>query len=348
MNFYFKFLGKLVSEIVPFSINRKRTLKKRTFYAYIKRFVIKIIYITKIRKFFGKIKGFQMAYDLLEDSYSKNILIRIMVAHVYGFNNIHVSPKIHNVWKEKDNLYNKVKTNEIYSTNYFDFNLCDLNKIGIPIKLFDNVKGVFNSFLFKQYEYNHKKVIEACEGDIIIDAGGGLGNTALYFATKVKNTGRIYTFEFIGNNIKILIKNLSLNPVLKKFIELIKIPLWNTSDQELYIIEDGPNSMITFHSSEKSSEKIKTISIDDFVIRNNIPKVDFIKMDIEGAELDALLGAKETLARFKPKLAISVYHDLRHYYKIPQYINSLNLNYKFYLDHYSVRPSESILFAIIE
>lgn len=347
MNFYTKFLRKLVLELVPFSIIKERN-KQRIDYTYIKNFVKKLFYITKIRKFFGELNGFKIAFDLLDDSYSKNILIRIMVAHIYGFNNVHVAPKIYSIWAKKESLYNKIKTDETYSDNYFDLDLLDLNKIGIPIKLFDNVKGSFNSYIFKQYEYNHSLVIEALEGDIIIDAGGGHGNTAFYFATKVKNTGRIYTFEFIDSNLKILTKNLSLNPELTKLIEVVKFPLWSTSDQELYIIEAGSSSMIRSDPQKKSSKKIKTISIDDFVKRDNIKKVDFIKMDIEGAEPEAILGAKETLVKFQPKLAISVYHEFDHYYKIPQLINSINPKYKFYLDHFSIRPSESVLFAVVD
>jgi len=70
-------------------------------------------------------------------------------------------------------------------------------------------------------------------------------------------------------------------------------------------------------------------------------------MDIEGAEVTTLLSAKETLIKYQPKLAIFVYHKIEHYYRIPQYINSLNLNYKFYLDHFSINRAETILFGII-
>ena len=71
-------------------------------------------------------------------------------------------------------------------------------------------------------------------------------------------------------------------------------------------------------------------------------------MDIEGAELKALKGAREALRKFKPKLAISVYHSLSDYIAIPQYINSLNLGYSFYLNHHTIHSEESILYATTE
>lgn len=57
-----------------------------------------------------------------------------------------------------------------------------------------------------------------------------------------------------------------------------------------------------------SSTQVETISLDDFVRENNLPRVDFIKADIEGFERHMLAGAQETLARFAPKLALCTYH----------------------------------------
>ena len=58
----------------------------------------------------------------------------------------------------------------------------------------------------------------------------------------------------------------------------------------------------------RPSKSIETTTIDDFVRKNNLPRVDFIKADIEGFERHMLAGAQETLARFAPKLALCTYH----------------------------------------
>ena len=57
-------------------------------------------------------------------------------------------------------------------------------------------------------------------------------------------------------------------------------------------------------------------------------------MDIEGAEPDALEGALKTIKKFKPKLAISIYHNLGDYSQIIPWLNSLNLKYKFFIRHH--------------
>ena len=73
--------------------------------------------------------------------------------------------------------------------------------------------------------------------------------------------------------------------------------------------------------------------------------VDFIKMDIEGAESEALEGAKQTIRAFHPKLAISVYHKLDDFWTIPKYIDQLGMGYRFYLRHFTIHREETVLFA---
>ncbi len=71
-------------------------------------------------------------------------------------------------------------------------------------------------------------------------------------------------------------------------------------------------------------------------------------MDIEGAEPLALKGAVETIKRFKPKLAIAIYHSMDDFIKIPIWIIELNLGYKLYLGHYTIHSEETIIFAKVE
>ena len=78
----------------------------------------------------------------------------------------------------------------------------------------------------------------------------------------------------------------------------------------------------------------------------SLPRVDFIKMDIEGAEIHALKGAEKTLRQFHPKVAISLYHSLEDFKTIPRYLDSLGLKYKFYLDHHTIYENETVLFGI--
>jgi hypothetical protein len=81
------------------------------------------------------------------------------------------------------------------------------------------------------------------------------------------------------------------------------------------------------------------------MVQHNIQKVDFIKMDIEGAEPIALKGAINTIKRYRPKLAIAIYHSMDDFVSIPKWINDLNLDYELYLGHYTIHAEETIIFA---
>lgn len=75
--------------------------------------------------------------------------------------------------------------------------------------------------------------------------------------------------------------------------------------------------------------------------------MDFIKMDIEGAEYQALVGARHTIEIYKPTLMISVYHRKDDFIRIPLLIKSLNPNYKIYFRHYrKMSEQETICYAI--
>ena len=85
----------------------------------------------------------------------------------------------------------------------------------------------------------------------------------------------------------------------------------------------------------------------DFLDNHMVEKVDMVKMDIEGFEYKALLGARRVIQRAHPILAICVYHKQEDIWEIPKLIHSICSEYKFYLRHYSLFQNETVLYAII-
>lgn len=90
-----------------------------------------------------------------------------------------------------------------------------------------------------------------------------------------------------------------------------------------------------------SLNTIKVEKLDDIVDTD----VEFIKADIEGSELAMLHGAVATIRKYKPKLAICIYHKPQDFYEIPEYIKSLVSEYKFAIRHHSLSFTETVLYC---
>ena len=87
-----------------------------------------------------------------------------------------------------------------------------------------------------------------------------------------------------------------------------------------------PDSRLTVQYNEKLAPinivEVETKTIDDYLPENE--KVTLIKMDIEGAEYEALKGAEKTIKKYQPRLAISIYHNPDDYWRICEVIHSFN------------------------
>lgn len=101
-------------------------------------------------------------------------------------------------------------------------------------------------------------------------------------------------------------------------------------------------SRIVKAADGKTTDAIETVALDEFLKGE---RVTFIKMDIEGAELDALKGTARIIGEQKPKLAISIYHRAEDIIEIPKLILGLRPDYKLYIRHYSLLSNETVLYA---
>jgi FkbM family methyltransferase len=123
-------------------------------------------------------------------------------------------------------------------------------------------------------------------------------------------------------------------------ITLFPCGVWSSTKQLNFLSGmDGGSGV----SSNTTNSLIQCISLDEVLVDI---RPSFIKMDIEGAEYDALLGAKELIMSNKPILAISIYHKAEHLWMIPLLLKSWGLDYKFYLRCYCYSGFDLILYAI--
>ncbi|WP_346679871.1 FkbM family methyltransferase [uncultured Brachyspira sp.] len=193
-------------------------------------------------------------------------------------------------------------------------------------------------YIFGLKQYNIKNIFEVKNDAVVFDIGAFKGDTAYFFSKKCSNKARIYAFEPDENNYKVLLKikeKYKLNNVITKNI------LLSNAEKEIDFI-----SMI----ENTPTIKKNAITIDKFVEENNIEKIDYIKMDVEGAEKNILEGSIKTIKKFKPFLAIAIYHGgklfMEDFYNIPIFIkNVINEDYEYYIRTFSPWGGETILFC---
>jgi len=148
----------------------------------------------------------------------------------------------------------------------------------------------------KTYEQNETNFIKNSinRGDIVIDIGANIGYYTLLFARLVGDTGKVYSFEPDPRNFLLLEKNVQINNYSNVLLE--KKAVSNKSQKsQLYMTEFTPvSSMHKGNSSIIDEIDIDVVTLDDYFKINPI-RPDFIKIDIEGYELNALKGMKSIL-----------------------------------------------------
>lgn len=286
----------------------------------------------------------------LVDEQSKATLLEILAYRILGYRRIKLTTN-DETYKSKLNLISncEVHNQPFNNFGFHGLSLFNLSPLGYNLNILYYDIGIMADFVLEQYANadGKKFYVRAKEGDVVLDLGGCWGDTALYFAMLVGNTGKVFSFEFVPRNIQVFKYNLSLNSNFKEIIQLVDRPVFSESGKKVFIKDKSQGSRISFEPFGDATSVVETICVDDLVREKQLAKVDFIKMDIEGTELSALKGAKETIKKFKPNLAISIYHSMHDIAHIPLWINALDLGYTFRIGHFSICEEETILFASV-
>lgn len=124
-----------------------------------------------------------------------------------------------------------------------------------------------------------------------------------------------------------------------KNLTLENTGLWSKEDI-LHFHETGVSDS---HVDINGETQIRVGKLDDIAYGR---KISFIKMDIEGAEKEAIMGAEEIIGNQKPKMAVSIYHKQEDIWELPKLLLEINPDYKFCLRHYSLRDAETVLYAV--
>ena len=288
----------------------------------------------------ANMEGLEETWAQLQDEYSRRILVLVKAYQILGSRRIRfpIDDFFSAAVQKASKMAVQRHTRTVPILGSLDLFRFELE--GHTISLHAHALNIVNTFLLEQYRYSRSPGIAPQPGDVVIDAGGCWGDTALYFAALVGDQGRVLVAECIPENLAILRDNLALNPKLATPIGVIPKAVGSESGEKIRLSRAGAGSRRV--EEDAGAIEVDTITIDD--LARDCPQVDFIKMDFEGAELEALRGAEKTIRQFHPRLAISVYHRPEDLIEIPRFLRTFG--YKLYLDHFTIHAEETILFAV--
>ncbi|MBN2815942.1 MAG: FkbM family methyltransferase [Campylobacterales bacterium] len=182
-------------------------------------------------------------------------------------------------------------------------------------------------------QYFDKELIPPLKEIVFLDGGAYIGDTATELIKNYPDFKKLYLIEPISENMRIAKRELQQY----KQINFIECGLSSTK-RELYFNEEKSFSSM----QTKGNHTIYVDTIDNIVTQ----KVDYIKLDIEGAEQEAIKGARETIIKYKPILAVCIYHKAEDWYKIPKLVLEIYSGYKVYIRHYMEGIFETVMYFI--
>lgn len=192
-------------------------------------------------------------------------------------------------------------------------------------------------------EYQHPAALPA-PGDVVIDAGLFDSTVLRRFALAVGPRGHVYGFEPEPANFA------SVRQTLTQYgdpgnVTLVQKGLYS-SRSSMLISDEGPSGTLLAANDGGAASPCEVVDVDSFAEEYGLARLDLLKMDIEGAELDALRGAAASLRRWRPKLHICSYHHIDDIVDIPRLIHEIVPEYRFYFTAHVPYLNEYVYYAI--
>ena len=280
------------------------------------------------------------AYKLFVDEYSKRLYLTLIAYRMTG----HHSVRIPLDFLLGDVLHTKYLESEKHTSS-------ELSTTGVfgQIKHFDfEHKGIqyladclsLDSYLYRRQYFLTRQGINVVpeSGDYVVDGGACLGDTAVVFANAVGSKGVVYAFDPVQDHLEAVNYNAKQNPSLNIMAMPYGLSNIDFDCEPIRLNRHAPG----FNTNNKS---VPLRSIDTLAIEGEIKKIDFLKMDIEGSEMQALTGALGSIRKFMPKLAISLYHRPDDLFEIPLFIHWHFPEYRMHLGHYTIHNEETVLYC---
>lgn len=214
-----------------------------------------------------------------------------------------------------------------------------------------NVSEAENYFCGNQYFALPKFDDLTSRKGTFVDCGAFVGDTVEGMVKHALGTvPAIYAFEPNDRNYAALRKRISFLSDIWAIepgkIVCEKMGIGKKRETLSFVAGDRHSTTQITHDSEAVGN-VEIIGLDEYLKGAGNPNIEFIKADIESYEWDMLHGAKETIRRCKPQLAICIYHNAYDLFRIPQYLRRLVPEYRIAIRHHGVMETETVLYCAL-
>lgn len=193
-----------------------------------------------------------------------------------------------------------------------------------------------HTFVFEQYRI--PGIAEVRPGETVVDVGATYGDTAIFFSEAMRNEGTILAVEPMEENLAYLRRNMALHGC--KNVEIVPCALGDREGTQSADL--GGKTTTVFRFCESPGEGEETIRLTTLDKLAGSRKIDFVKADIEGAELELIHGAENVIRRDRPTFALALYHKKNDFRELPRALSRCNPDYRYYIRI----DAEPMLFAV--
>jgi FkbM family methyltransferase len=167
------------------------------------------------------------------------------------------------------------------------------------------------------------------KGKVVYDVGGHVGLVTMFFARETEETGRVVTFEPNPQNYNAILDHIELNGFTN--VQVIQIGLASKRETLKFVVTDSAlgtaDPSKQKHLLRQEGVKVFQIEVDTMdnqITVNNLPKPDFVKIDVEGLEIDVLRGMSQTISNYRPEIFIELHGTSEQ--EIAEFLLSYNYN----------------------
>jgi FkbM family methyltransferase len=277
---------------------------------------------------------------VFHDRVSRDIYCQLLRLRLAGELHVKLSANTPQFWESRRRILDMDCGSSQFdlSGHFGDLKLCTIPWEDGRLTLHTQPYNLWSLYSGQYYFSRQGTGIRPEPDDVVLEGGACLGEFSCCFARSVGPGGSVHAFEVVKEHLDVFEENRRLNG-----LDNLHIVAAGLSDQRKAGKLVHLGSIVPGFQAGSADPPMTTV--DAYVASKGLARVDYLKLDIEGSESACLEGAMNALRRHRPKLAVSLYHQLADLFRIPLRLATALPDYRFFLDHHTIHHEETVLYG---